>query len=270
MRFLPLLLLFIIVGISLGFSEDRIIFPKNTDFLPEHWREEPISAAIVPLSDPSREIVTQILTRAFSKYPPEILQQNLSKVAVVESLKFYGVAYGGTYIIAAQQIVLVYRPLFTAQGFEQRFHHEFSSILLQKNKPEFDLNHWSSANSPGTAYRVDGVIEEPVQEQSESTKVLAEAQKKTGGSGAELLNLDPDLMKLGYLTQYNQVSVEQDVNEVAAHLFTNPEIWDFCRRYPRIDQKVHVLIDFYQKIDPGMDRIFFRKLTLNPTASPEP
>jgi hypothetical protein len=60
------------------------------------------------------------------------------------------------------------------------------------------------------------------------------------------------------------VSVEQDLNEMAAHLFTNHELWEMCRRYPRIDQKVDVLIDFYRRLDQSMDRLFFRELTTPP------
>ena len=93
---------------------------------------------------------------------------------------------------------------------------------------------------------------------------------KTGGSGSSLLVVDFELMKSGFLTPYNQVSIEQDLNETAAHLFTNPELWEYCRQYPRIDQKVDVLIDFYRRLAPSMDRLYFRRLTLGPTSTPEP
>ncbi|MEM9284105.1 MAG: hypothetical protein AAGA96_19985 [Verrucomicrobiota bacterium] len=77
-------------------------------------------------------------------------------------------------------------------------------------------------------------------------------------------------MAEGFLTPYNQVSVEQDMNETAAHLFTNPELWKYCERYPRIDQKVDVLIDFYRTLHPEMNRLYFRRITNEPSASPEP
>ena len=114
------------------------------------------------------------------------------------------------------------------------------------------------------------MVEEQSWDRSEATKVLAAEQKKTGGSGSTLLRLEPTLMKEGFLTAYNQVSVEQDLNETAAHLFTNPDLWDFCKSYPRVDQKVDVLIDFYNKLDDSMDRLFFRNLTESPISSMVP
>ncbi len=69
-------------------------------------------------------------------------------------------------------------------------------------------------------------------------------------------------MKEGFLTQYNRVSIEQDLNETAAHLFTNPALWSYCRDYPRIDHKVDVLIDFYRSLNPLFDRYYFRELTI--------
>jgi hypothetical protein len=170
----------------------------------------------------------------------------------------------------SRRIVLVYRESFDARGFEQRFHHEFSSILLNQNEALFEPDRWTAANDPSFTYRAAGVVEEQDGDRSEATRVLAAEQEKTGGSGSSLLQVDFGLMKTGFLTPYNQVSIEQDLNETAAHLFTNPELWEFCRQYPRIDQKVDVLIDFYRRLDPKMDRLYFRRMTLGPTSTPEP
>lgn len=253
-----------------AWADPLVNFPEDRSFLPKSWTIEPISADIEPLREDLRDRARGLVRTALSKYPEPLLERYLGGVAIVGSLKFYDVTYGGTYMANSRRIVLVYRDTFDARGFEQRFHHEFSSILLKQNETQFDSERWTAANDPAFAYRAAGVVEEQDGDRSEATRVLAEEQQKTGGSGSSLLQIDFDLMKSGFLTSYNQVSIEQDLNETAAHLFTNAELWAYCLRYPRIDQKVDVLIDFYRQLDPKMDRLFFRRLTLGPTSTPEP
>ncbi len=251
-------------------GESLVAFPEDRGFLPKSWLEDPIDARIDPLAPGLRLAALGILEAALAKYPKELLDRSLGGVSVVGSLRFYDIAYGGTYLGNSRRIVLVYRETFDARGFEQRFHHEFSSILLKQHEALFDQRRWTSANEPGFSYRAAGVVEEQFGDRSEATRVLADEQQKTGGTGSSLLHLDPKLMHAGFLTAYNQVSIEQDLNETAAHLFTNPDLWRLCQAHPRIDQKVDVLIDFYQRIDARMDRLHFRRLTGGPTSSPEP
>lgn len=255
-------------GVARG--EGPVFFPEDRSFLPKAWIEAPIEADIEVLRPELRLAALGIVEAALAKYPKKLREKYLDGVAVVGALRFYGVGYGGTYMANTRRIVLVYRASFDNRGFEQRFHHEFSSLLLKQNRDLFESRRWVGANVSGFSYRATGIIEEQDGDRSEATRVLAAEQQRTGGSGSTLLRLDTELMKSGFLTVYNQVSIEQDLNETAAHLFTNPELWEFCRRFPRIDQKVDVLIDFYRKLDPGMDRIFFRRLTLGPSSSPEP
>lgn len=266
-----LLLAFLLsVTFSGGAADSLVSFPEDRTFLPKSWTEAPINASIEPLDPKLRLAALGILESALAKYPEKVRQKFLEGVSVVGSLRFYDVGYGGTYMANSRRIVLVYRESFDARGFEQRFHHEFSSILLKQNQALFEATRWTDANDPTFRYRAAGIVEEQDGDRSEATRVLAAEQEKTGGSGSSLLQVDFALMKSGFLTAYNQVSIEQDLNETAAHLFTNPEVWEFCRQYPRIDQKVDVLIDFYRRLDPSMDRLFFRRLTLGPTSTPEP
>lgn len=237
-----------------------IRFPEDNRFLPADWIAEPISAATTPVEIASREKARGIIEEALAKYPAPVLERFLSGVYLVGSLDFYNVSYGGTYMANARRVVLVYKPSFNERGFEQRFHHEFSSLLLKKNESRFEESRWLSANEPTFVYRAPGIIEEQSGEKSEATRVLEAEQKRTGGSGSSLLRIEAELMEKGFLTAYNQVSLEQDLNETAAHLFTNPDIWDYCRQYPRVDQKIDVLIDFYRELDSSFDRLYFRQL----------
>ncbi len=270
LRLFSLLAVLVWAGSVSAQEASLITFPRERSFLPGSWLEAPIQAKFDPLPEILHEEVTRILEKAIAKYPDSTVSRYLGGVCVVGSLSFYDVNYGGTYLGHSRQIVLVYRDNFIATGFEQRFHHEFSSILLQEHQKDFDKMRWLAANDPAFTYRAGGVIERQEGDRSEATRVLAAEQEKTGGSGSSLLRLDPELMKYGFLTPYNQVSIEQDLNELAAHLFTNPKIWELCVRYPRIDQKIHVLINFYQRIDPRMDRLYFRRLTLEQPSPLEP
>lgn len=267
---IPFVFLFSLLTLSASLAsppalaDDAFIsFPEDSGFLPKSWVAAPIDAAIVPLEEGLREKAASLIQRALAKYPPKVRDRFLEGVFVVGGLRFYDVGYGGTYMANSRRVILVYRENFEARGFEQRFHHEFSSLLLKQNKNLFESERWTAANDPDFSYRAGGVVEEQSGDRSESTKVLQAEQRKTGGSGSSLLQLDIVLMEDGFLTAYNMVSVEQDLNEVAAHLFTNHELWEICRRYPRIDQKVDVLIDFYRRLDKSMDRLYFRQLTAN-------
>lgn len=249
---------------SIQLTPFTIDFPANKDFLPQSWIEEPISAEIEPLDEALKQEAKEIIDAALKKYPETMKEEFLAGVSLVGALRFYDVGYGGTYMANGKRIILVYRKNFNKTGFEQRFHHEFSSILLKKNKELFETARWEAANAPGFEYRAKGVIEEQTGDRSEATRVLAEEQKKTGGSGSGLLDLNTDLMDQGFLTLYNRVSIEQDLNETAAHLFTNPSLWTYSAAYPRIDHKVDVLIDFYRSLNPTFDRLYFRTLNQKP------
>tara|TARA_R110002096_G_scaffold32485_2_gene94383 strand:+ start:6773 stop:7597 length:825 start_codon:yes stop_codon:yes gene_type:complete len=251
-------------------QDSYVEFPENNSFLPRSWIADPIGAKIDPLKPDYREAAQKIILKALAKYPDEILEQFLDQVSLVGSLSFYDVGYGGTYMANGRQVVLVYRPTFDPRGFEQRFHHEFSSILLKKNEALFDGDRWHASNKDTFSYRAPGIVEEQSGDRSEATRVLAAEQKKTGGSGSTLLKLDLSLMEQGFLTSYNRVSVEQDLNETVAHLFTNPDLWNYCERFPRIDQKVDIIIDFYRSLDVRMNRLYFRRITAEPSATPEP
>jgi len=260
---LTVCLLATIFSISHSGAEDTAVisFPADNSFLPKSWIEDPIHAETEPLDESLREEAGTIIAAAYGKYPIELREKFLAGVHIVGSLRFYDVGYGGTYLANGKKIVLVYRDTFDPVGFEQRFHHEFSSILLKQNESLFEKERWTKANAAGFSYRAGGIIEEQNGDRSEATRVLAAEQERTGGSGSSLLHLDPELMKQGFLTPYNRVSIEQDFNETTAHLFTNPELWVFCERYPRIDQKVDVAIDFFRRLNPKFDRLYFRGLT---------
>src|SRR6056297_3137186 len=155
-------LLFVVLMLGTANAEDiaQISFPADNSFLLDKWISDPISAEIEPLPAELREVAGKIIAAAYGKYPIEIRRKYLAGLHIVGSLRFYDVSYGGTYVPSTKEIILVYRETFNPVGFEQRFHHEFSSILLKHNEAIFETERWRHSNDPSFQYRAGGIIEE--------------------------------------------------------------------------------------------------------------
>ena len=158
-------------------------------------------------------------------------------------MKFYDVGYGGTNSTDALYLtnsgtVAGYSDLY----LEQTFHHEYSSILY-RNYPSFiDEEAWKEVNITGFDYN-----------------------DPENGVGAIRNNessqdLDTALCKKGFLTQYSLSGIENDINTFAQNIFSpSAGFWKIVDQYPRIKNKVKLLIDFYKKIDPLFTNEYFKK-----------
>jgi hypothetical protein len=159
-------------------------------------------------------------------------------------MSFYKVDYGGTN--SADAVYLTddgekngYNDLY----LEQTFHHEFSSILYRNYTSFLNERAWLAANPPGFDY-ID----------------------PENGVGAIRNNqssqeLDTALCKKGFLTQYSESGMENDLNTFAQHIFSpSPGFWDLVDNYPRIATKFNLLVLFYNSISPLFTEKYFRKL----------
>ena len=74
----------------------EIIFTAEDGMFPYTWYSGDIKGKAVSLD--SSEIIrsTEIVKKALSKYPVDVIKKNLDKIYVMKSLEFYGVIYGGT------------------------------------------------------------------------------------------------------------------------------------------------------------------------------
>ena len=73
--------------------------------------------------------------------------------------------------------------------------------------------------------------------------------------------LDTALCKNGFLTQYSQSGIENDINTFAQNIFSpSPGFWEIADRFPRISKKIKLLIAFYNKIHSSFTEDYFRKL----------
>lgn len=219
-----------------------IVFDTEPKMFPAGWYCKRVSAKAVSLPREYRTEAMDILNLAIAKYPEDVLFVYLRKVYVLQSLSFFGVPYGGTN--AREIIYIMYdnsNPERTSQFVEDIFHHEFSSILYRKFKERFDKNAWYSANPAGFQYRGGSV----------------EAIKK----GEASMEFDYTLLPNGFLNEYSQSAVEEDINVYAQNLFSGGEkFWSIVDTFPKVREKVTLMIGFYHQIDPQFTEEYFRTL----------
>ena len=214
---------------------DPAMFPKG-------WRGSPVEASATPIPPERYERATAILTRALHKYPKNMLAKHLRKVYVVSNLRFSGIWATGTY---ADDVIYIQvgdeQKGPTANHIELDFHAEFSSILLQKYRREFNKEGWNAINPPGFHYGKGGVD-------------AALHNKISEPDG-------PERYRRGFWHQYSESDIEEDFNAFAALLFAGgPDRWQNAIEYPRLHAKLQLTLNFYAKIDPAFTPAFFRHL----------
>lgn len=225
----------------------RISFDSRSTIFPEHWRQSPINAKVKRLDSDEEERSTKCINKAMGKYPEKVLKENLTTVYVLRTLNFYDVGFGATYY--AKNLYIANSGIsngYTDKFIEQSFHHEFSSILFFAYASLFDKDSWMSCNPDGFEYK----------------------DEATGGVQSLKDDMDGTYFssvynKQGFIDQYSQSSMENDVNQLAQQLFCPDDgFWAVVDRHPRLQCKVQKLIAFYNAIDPTFTLEFFR--TLNP------
>lgn len=226
----------IIQGVTVKFNYTKSIFPVS-------WQSSPINAKGKPIAVSEINRSKSIIVKALKKYPLSLLQKNLSAVYFLRQMEFYGVGYGGTNTPGSLYLTNDGASMgYTDLYLEQTFHHEYSSILFRNYTSYFNEEGWKNANLPGFIYNdpEDGVgaIRNNLSSQ----------------------DLDTVLCEKGFLTQYSQSGMENDINTFAQNLFSPSEgFWKLVDRYPLINKKVKLLIGFYSKIDPAFTEEYFRQ-----------
>lgn len=224
------------LGVNISFSPAAEIFP-------DHWLKAPISAHVVRLK-PQEEIRSKsAVVNAIVKYPRKVIRDNLRAVYVLRSLNFYNVDFGATYYenklyLANDGIVMGYTDLF----IEQSFHHEFSSILYFNYKNDFNEAAWNLCNPTGFTYHDE-----------ETGGVAALKNNEDGTTFGSYYNSQ------GFIDQYAQSSMENDINELAQQLFApDANFWQTVNEYPLLRKKVRLLIAFYHSINEEFTYDYFK------------
>lgn len=226
----------IIQGVNVKFNYAKSIFPES-------WQVAPINANGKPIAVSEINRSKTIMVKALRKYPLALLQKNLWAVYFMGQMEFYGVGYGGTntpgsLYLTNDGIPMGYSDLY----LEQTFHHEYSSILFRNYTSYFNEAGWQNANLPGFTYN----------DPDEGVGAIR--------NNLSSQDLDTVLCEKGFLTQYSQSGMENDINTFAQNIFSPSEgFWKLADRYPRINKKVKLLIAFYNKIHPLFTEGYFRK-----------
>ena len=241
-------------------TPDLIRWRSDSAIFPEHWTRAPFHARAAPVEEAQKERARRQIRKALAKYPPELVERTLRQVFVLGRMSFYdGVEYSGT--ASQHTLYLVIRD--PAEGFseefiESNFHHEYSTLLLNRHLDNFDQDAWQSANPEGFRYL--------------GGNSWSAAQGKDGGALAieqgriSLERAGRDTLRQGFLSEYSMSSIENDFNLYAAALFVDgPELARLAERYPAIARKREIAIRFYSALHPALDKHYF-----NPETAVEP
>lgn len=251
MRLLTITIFLLITATGFSQTSDsmirgvRVEFDYSLSIFPGDWQLPPISASGQPIDKSEIPRTRRVMERALSKYPIEMLEENLESIHFLSQMRFFDVPYGGTNSNTAVYLVNNGRSLgYSNKYLEQTFHHEFSSILL-RNFPEFlDTTLWKSLNDPGFNYN----------DPENGVGAIRNNQSSQ--------DIDSILCEKGLLTQYASSSIENDVNTFAQNLFLpEKDFWKNVETYPRIKKKMEMLVEFYQKINPVFTLEYFRKFS---------
>ncbi len=221
--------------------EIPVIFKTQDGMFPESWVLSPINARAESLKSHEKERSLKIIEDALSKYPGEFVAKYLTKIYVLGHLEFYGVEYGGTnsndvVYLCNKGISMGYSDLY----LEQSFHHEFSSVLLRKHPSFFDKNSWIDQNS-GFSYGQGGV------------NAIIE--------GKASVELSDTYAAMGVLSQYSTSDIEEDFNAFAEQLFSpSDEFWELVDRWPALQEKVKIIVGFYNQLDSSFTLDYFKRL----------
>jgi len=231
-----------VVPVHVHTSGLQILGVTHDGMFPQSWYSERVDAQAEDLDTAEYTRSVAIVESALSKYPDSLLSVHLRKVYVMQSLSFFGTSYGGTY--APQTVYLTNKGLayhYDNIYVERVFHAEFSSILLDQYEALFPEKVWVEANKNGFVYGEGGML-----------------ALKSGRSSESFLE---EYHTMGFLNEYAQSSVENDVNAFAKNLFCpGTEFWEITDKYEGLRKKRTVLIEFYTSIHPQFDEAYFRSL----------
>ncbi len=226
------------------FYENNIIFTADGNIFPSGWYGSGIDAKAESLSPGEVERSKNIIVTALDKYPTLLLKNNLKNVYVLKSMSFYGVNYGGTNLppdivyVANDGVSMGYMDT----AIEKTFHHEFSSVL--KYNYGFDETAWRQVNPVGFVY----------------------FDEATGGAGAikagkASQTFDSKEHEMGFLYEYAESTLENDLNSFAENIFMGEEsFFNIVESYDKLKLKLDLTVAFYNSLDPMFTIEYFKGL----------
>jgi len=220
----------------------KIIFTTEKKIFPDSWYSKKINAIGIPLEYNEYQRSEKIIKSVLSKYPVELIQNNLKNVFVLTDVIFYDQYFGGTN--SNSNIYLSNKGIeegYTDFYLEQLFHAEFSSILLRNFNYIFSKTEWVKNNPPNYNYGNGGV-------NSLKADMCSE-------------EFDSKLNKIGFINEYSTSSIENDFNAFAKNLFLpKNDFYKLVDSYESIKKKRELIIRFYSKVYKSMTEEYFNKI----------
>jgi hypothetical protein len=204
----------------------RILYQYDRDkYFGMKSKSPPINAQGAQMSDEEILRLLPIIRDFLAFYPKEVISKNLKKIYLSKELILYGKIFGGSYGKSGIYIKNEHKnKKYDKEFLLGTMHAEFSSILM--NNYFFSENVWKGANPSNFQYV---------------------------GNGKDMLNISnaygntPEMLSKGFICTYAQASVEEDFNMMVYWLFTKPnELKALAKKYPIINSKMWMVIDFYQ------------------------
>jgi hypothetical protein len=203
-------------------------------FFPAEWLAAPVSGDGSQM--PRRELaeVVDAIEQFLSAYPKEVLEKNLKTIYLMSGMNFYGKGFGAAYGKSAIYVNSEGKSKgYTHQFLLSQMHSELSSIFLINYGEKFPVDKWNDINASGWEYEGTGI------EMLGQSDIFAQTE---------------ELLSLGFLVNYSQSSLENDVNMFAFWAFTKAEkLKELASKYERIGRKHQLVVEFYRTIHPDIN-----------------
>ena len=181
-----------------------------------------------------RAAVLERLALDLSHYPAAFIDKHLNGIVIVRSLELNGLPYGGTYDIASRRIFLDSGWLGDDGSKHEAMglHHEFSSLLMRLNPDVFKTSDWAALNPKDFEYRFS-----------------ASTAANLATNRLDLVGR-PELWEKGFLCEYGQLTLEDDINTFAQYLIAGKQrLPDLVEQHPRLSPKMQLLRRWYCALD---------------------
>jgi len=180
-----------------------------------------------------RASVLERLALDLSRYPEAFIGQHLKGIVILRSLEMNGLPYGGTYDVGSRRIFLDSGWLGDDGSKDEAMglHHEFSSLLMRLNPGIFKIADWSALNPKDFEYRF-----------------AASSAANLTTNRLDLVGR-PQLWEQGFLCEYGQLTLEDDINTFAQYLIAGKRIWpELSHNYPALVRKMELIKFWYKTI----------------------
>ena len=209
-----------------------ICYDGKAAIFPSSWLDKKTKAKATEADTAKFRLDKAMLDVAFGYYTKNFIEKEVEHIYVVGRLSFNGQHFTGT-----NSRKDIYIASTDNNEIEKTFHHEFSSILL-RNHADYSFEMKWRELSP---------------------------ELRSGNSAAAVKSglfeagFDSVLCAKGYLCRYSLSNWENDFNMYAENIFAGGKaFWKIVDRYPKVQAKVKLIVDFYTKLWGGYNEVFFR------------